>query len=91
VLVDHSPEDHRQETSMTANPLTVVRTCLQTYVDKDWSAIEALLAEGYHFTSPIDNALDRRTYFDICWPNSKAMTSFDYLPGGGGGPRLYRL
>jgi hypothetical protein len=64
---------------MTANPLTVVRACMQAYVDKDRSAIEALIADDYHFTSPIDNALDRKTYFDVCWPNSKAMTGFEYI------------
>jgi hypothetical protein len=39
-------------------------------------AIEALIADDYHFTSPIDNSLDRDTYFEVCWPNSKAMTGF---------------
>jgi hypothetical protein len=42
-------------------------------------AIEALIADDYHFTSPIDNSLDRDTYFEVCWPNSKAMTGFDYI------------
>src|SRR5262249_24014034 len=46
------------------------------YVDKDRAAIEALLADDYHFTSPIDNALDRAAYLEICWPNSAAMTRF---------------
>jgi hypothetical protein len=64
---------------MTTSPLDVARACLQAYVDKDRAAIEALIADDYHFTSPIDNALDRRTYFEVCWPNSKATTGFDYI------------
>ena len=64
---------------MNKSPLAVARACLQAYVDKDREAIEALIAKDYHFTSPIDNALDRETYFKICWPNSKAMTGFDYI------------
>jgi len=48
---------------MNANPLAVARGCLAAYVSKDRAAIEALIAEDYHFTSPIDNALDRETYF----------------------------
>ena len=64
---------------MTANPLTVACACLQAYVDKDRSAMEALIADDYHFTSPIDNALDRKTYFELCWPNSKAITGFKYV------------
>ena len=49
------------------------RACLQAYVDKDRSAAEALIATDFHFTSPIDNLLDRATYFARCWPNSESM------------------
>jgi len=64
---------------MTESPLTVVRGCFAAYVAKDRAAIEALIAKDYHFTSPIDNALDRQTYFARCWPNSAAMARFDYI------------
>jgi hypothetical protein len=64
---------------MSTRPLAVVRGCLEAYVAKDRPAIEALIADDYHFTSPIDNALDRTTYFARCWPNSKTMTRFDYI------------
>jgi hypothetical protein len=64
---------------MKTSPLAIARACLQAYVDKNRTAIEALIADDYHFTSPIDNALDRKTYFEICWPNSKTMTGFDYI------------
>jgi hypothetical protein len=62
-------------------PLAVARACLQAYVDKDRAAMAALLDDDFHFTSPIDNALDRATYLKICWPNSKLMASFDYIYG----------
>ena len=29
-----------------------------------------LVADDYHFTSPMDNRLDRETYMKLCWPNS---------------------
>jgi len=64
---------------MTAGPLDVARACFEAYVAKDRAAIEALIAEDYRFTSPIDNALDRKTYFARCWPNSKAMSGFSYV------------
>ena len=64
---------------MTASPLAVARGCLEAYIAKDRAAIEALIAKDYHFTSPIDNVLDRETYFARCWPNSEAMTGFDYI------------
>jgi len=64
---------------MTSSPLAVARGCLEAYVAKNRAAIEALIDKDYHFTSPIDNALDRATYFARCWPNSKEMTGFDYI------------
>jgi ketosteroid isomerase-like protein len=64
---------------MNTSPLAIARACLQAYVDKDRAAIEALIADDYHFTSPIDHALDRKTYFELCWPNSRALTGFDYI------------
>jgi ketosteroid isomerase-like protein len=65
------------EPTMSRGPLAVVRACLRAYVDKDRRAIEALLDDDYHFTSPIDNALDRATYLEVCWPNSAGMARFD--------------
>lgn len=62
---------------MATNPLAIARACLQAYVDKDQAAIEALLHEDFHFTSPIDNAIDRATYLKICWPNCVRFGRFD--------------
>ena len=36
---------------MKTNPLAVARACLKAYVDKDREAMEALIANDYHFTS----------------------------------------
>lgn len=58
---------------MTA--LELARAALQAYVDKDRKAMEALIADDFEFTSPIDNALDRATYFNRCWPSSESMKS----------------
>jgi ketosteroid isomerase-like protein len=74
---------------MNISPLAVVRACLQAYVDKDRAAIEALIADAYHFTSPIDNALDRRRYFEICWPNSETMAGFDCIYQAAEGDRAF--
>ena len=64
---------------MAHEPLKIVRACFQAYVDKDREAIERLIAEDYSFTSPLDNAIDRKTYFEICWPNSTSITRFDFI------------
>ena len=74
---------------MPTDPLAIVRACLKAYVDKDRNAIEALIAGDYRFTSPIDNALDRESYFAICWTNSTAMKSFDFIAGAEDGERAF--
>jgi ketosteroid isomerase-like protein len=75
---------------MTVTPLAVARGCLDAYVSKDRSAIEALIADDYTFTSPIDNALDRKSYFEICWPEaSKLVEDFDYIYQAEDGNRAF--
>ena len=51
----------------------IARACYQAYVDKDRAAIEALLDADFHFSSPLDNRLDRETYFERCWPNCERI------------------
>src|SRR5882757_1988904 len=60
-------------------PLDIAKACYQAYVDKDRAAIEALLSDEYHFSSPLDNALDRETYFNRCWANSGQIAGFDFV------------
>jgi ketosteroid isomerase-like protein len=62
-----------------SNPLAIARACFEAYIKKDRASIESLLRDDFHFTSPIDNALDRTTYFKRCWPNSRYTESFDYI------------
>lgn len=63
-------------TETAANPRTnnvkIARAAYDAYVAKDRAALEALLATDFHFTSALDNHLDRDTYFRRCWPNSKS-------------------
>jgi len=64
---------------MHDDTVAVARACYDAYVTKDRAAIEALIAEDFHFTSPLDNRLDRATYFARCWPNSESTESFDFI------------
>jgi ketosteroid isomerase-like protein len=60
------------------DPIAIVKKSYQAYVDKDRAAIEAVIADDFHFTSPLDNRLDRKTYFERCWPNSETTSGFEY-------------
>lgn len=59
--------------------VTLVRASYEAYVNKDRAALERLLGPDFHFTSPLDNRLDRATYFARCWPNSERISSFEFI------------
>lgn len=62
-------------------PLETAKKALQAFADKDRAAIEAVIGEPYSFTSPLDNALSRKTFFERCWPNSRAFTEMTFIHG----------
>jgi hypothetical protein len=62
-----------------ADAVEVARAMYSAYVEKDRATIETLIADDFHFTSPLDNRIDRATYFARCWPNSEFIESFDLV------------
>jgi len=62
-----------------ASNAAIAQAAYDAYVRKDRAALEALIADDFHFTSPLDNRLDRATYFRRCWPNSKVIEGFDFV------------
>lgn len=74
---------------MSKSASELARECLQAYVAKDRAACEVLIAEDFHFTSPLDNAIDRKTYFETCWPNSEAMTGYNVIQAADVGDQAY--
>lgn len=74
---------------MSNSPLGIVRAALQAYADKDRATIESLIGADYHFTSPLDNHIDRATYFDHCWPNSEAIAGFNRIHEVENGDRVF--
>jgi hypothetical protein len=41
--------------------------------------IEKLIPPDFHFTSPLDNRIDRATYFARCWPTSENVSGFEFI------------
>lgn len=54
-----------------------IRACYAAYENKDRAAIEAILSDDFTFSSPLDDNIDRETYFKRCWPNSEHLDKFD--------------
>lgn len=59
--------------------LQIACASYQAYIDKDRAGLEALLADDFNFTSPFDNRIDRRTYFERCWPVSRSVVCYDFV------------
>ena len=74
---------------MVNDPISVARKSYQAFVDKDRSAIEAVIADDFHFTSPLDNRIDRKTYFDRCWPNNEMIAGFEFINLVADGERVF--
>lgn len=74
---------------MTNDPVAIARASYEAYASKDRAQIEALIADDFHFTSPLDNRIDRATYFARCWPNSETSESFDFINLVADGDRVF--
>ena len=59
--------------------IDTAKAIYDAYVTKDRGAAERLLSDNFRFTSPLDNALDRDSYFAICWPNSADSERFEIV------------
>lgn len=74
---------------MTNDQVEIARSAYEAYANKDRAQIEALIADDFHFTSPLDNRIDRATYFVRCWPNSETSESFDFINLVADGDRVF--
>jgi ketosteroid isomerase-like protein len=74
---------------MTTDAIATARAVYAAYSNKDRAAIEPLIAGDFHFTSPLDNRIDRTTYFNRCWPSSATIASFDFVHLVENGERVF--
>jgi ketosteroid isomerase-like protein len=74
---------------MTEDTISLVRRVFDAYGAKDRAAIEAVIADDFHFTSPLDNRIDRQTYFERCWKNSEAISGFSFINLAREGDRVF--
>ena len=75
--------------SVALSNVAMARAAYKAYVTKDRAALERLLASDFHFTSPLDNRLDRDTYFRRCWPVSKTIEAYEFIHLVANGDRVF--
>ena len=59
----------------------LIRGYFAAYGSGDRKVIEDGFADDFTFTSPYDDAIDKATYFERCWPNNERMTTTFSKPG----------
>jgi ketosteroid isomerase-like protein len=65
---------------MAANDrLHAVRDIYGAFESGDRSVAETLLSDDFIFFSPADVGIDRASYFERCWPNSKLIEGFAFV------------
>jgi len=66
-----------EEADMGSDAAEVVRRYFSSWPARDRAGAEAVVAADFHFTSPLDNRLDREMFFARCWPNSEMIRSLE--------------
>lgn len=57
----------------------VVRAGLEAFIAQDRAAAERLIADGFVFTSPQDDHIDRAAFFERCFPTADHFVSQQIL------------
>jgi ketosteroid isomerase-like protein len=53
-----------------ANRAEAIRQIFAAYLANDREFVEKAFSEGFRFTSPYDDNIDKAAYFERCWKNS---------------------
>jgi hypothetical protein len=68
--------------AQTAAPQTalnekVVRAYYTAFVKKDWNLMQTTLADGFTFSSPLDDHISVIAFKEKCWPNAYKIKKID--------------
>ena len=61
------------------NDEAIVRASFDAYTAQDRAAAEQIFASDFVFTSPQDDAIDRATWFETCFPTADRFVSNELL------------
>jgi ketosteroid isomerase-like protein len=63
--------------TMARSKAAIIRSLFDAYLTKQRDVVEASMSPDLRFTSPYDDAIDRATYFERCWPTSETMDAVE--------------
>jgi len=61
---------------ITSDNASVAERLFRAFIERREREARDLLDDGFTFTSPYDDAIDRDAYFERCWPNGDRFRDF---------------
>ncbi len=55
----------------------IVKEYYTAFEKKDWNLMEQILADGFTFTSPLDDHISLKAFKERCWPNAYKIKRMD--------------
>lgn len=68
-----TPEEEAQRLSAEK----IIKEYYAAFETKDWHLMEQVLAEGFTFSSPLDDHINKKVFAERCWPNAYKIKRFD--------------
>jgi len=64
---------------MSPSPADLIHRYYEAYETDRRDVLEEVLSLEYRFSSPVDDGIDRATYFEKCWPGHADFREFQLL------------
>jgi len=55
----------------------VIRAYFTAFEKKNWNSMQQILADGFTFSSPVDDHISVKAFKGKCWPNAYKIKRFD--------------
>jgi ketosteroid isomerase-like protein len=55
----------------------IVMAWYSAWVKKDWNSLQQILADGFTFSSPLDDHINVKAVKEKCWPNAYNLKRFE--------------
>lgn len=63
--------------ALNAPNVKPVKAWYDAWLNKDWNALTQVLADGFTFSSPLDDHIKMKAFKERCWPNAYKIKRMD--------------
>ena len=55
----------------------IIKAYYTAFEKKDWNSMQRILADGFTFSSPLDDHINVKAFKERCWPNAYKIKRFE--------------